>query len=227
MPPNSSTQPPPKDSEPFRTVPKIAEAFRTVPNDAESFRNLRNASERNASHTLTVREATRMFEAAGTPRTERSIVNWCQLNKMGVARLDAFFDLNERRYFITPQSVELAIQEELAKASKTAEQSPPGPVPNASERKATREDDPESAPEEVKSFRQEIMDLKITNRAKDMFIEQLQKEREGFTAERAGYVEKLMGFNRKVGELEAALQQLGSGRPAQPGDAGQAPASSA
>ena len=84
---------------------------------------------------------------------------------------------------------------------------------NASERKATREDDSESAPEEVKSFRQEIMDLKITNRAKDMFIEQLQKEREGFAAERAGYVEKLMGFNRKVGELEAALHQLRSGNP--------------
>jgi len=55
------------------------------------------------------------------------------------------------------------------------------------------------------------MDLKITNRGKDYFIEQLQKERESFAQERAGYVEKLMGFNRKVGELEAALQRLTSG----------------
>ena len=142
---------------------------------------------------------------------------------MGVGRLDAFFDLNERRYFITPQSVELAIQEELAKGAKTAEQSPPGPLPNASERKTTREDDPQEEPGEAKAIRQEIMDLRITNKAKDMFIEQMQKERESFAAERAGYVERLMGFNREVGELKAALQQLGSGRPVRPTDAEQPP----
>jgi len=138
---------------------------------------------------------------------------------MGVARLDAFYDTNERKYFITPQSVELAIQEELAKAAKMGDQ--PVPFPNDSERKATREQATEADLDDMKASRQEIMDLKITNRAKDMFIEQLQKEREGFAAERAGYVEKLMGFNRKVGELEAVLQQLGSGKPAQSGDAGQ------
>jgi hypothetical protein len=143
---------------------------------------------------------------------------------MGVGRLDAFFDLNERRYFITPQSVELAIQEELAKGARTTDQPMTGPLPNASERKATREQVTDADPEDGKSFRQEIMDLKITNRAKDMFIEQLQKEREGFAQERAGYVERLMGFNRKVGELEAALQQLGSGRTGKPADAGQPPA---
>jgi hypothetical protein len=35
----------------------------------------------------------------------------------------------------------------------------------------------------------EILDLKITNRGKDYFIEQLQKEREGFAQERQTYVE--------------------------------------
>ena len=54
----------------------------------------------------------------------------------------------------------------------------------------------------------ELRDLQITNRAKDMFIEQLQKERETFSAERQGYVEKLMNFNRRVGELETQLLQL-------------------
>ena len=52
------------------------------------------------------------------------------------------------------------------------------------------------------------MDLKITNKGKDFFIEQLQKERESFAQERQGYVEKLMSFNRKVGELETSLLQL-------------------
>jgi hypothetical protein len=50
--------------------------------------------------------------------------------------------------------------------------------------------------------------LKITNRGKDYFIEQVEKEREGFAQEREGYVEKLMASNREVGELETKLLQL-------------------
>jgi hypothetical protein len=38
-----------------------------------------------------VREAARLFEEAGASRTERSIINWCQPNRQGVSRLDAFF----------------------------------------------------------------------------------------------------------------------------------------
>lgn len=50
--------------------------------------------------------------------------------------------------------------------------------------------------------------MKITNRGKDYFIEQLKKERDDFTLERKEYVEMLMTFNRKVGELETRLLQL-------------------
>jgi len=52
--------------------------------------------------------------------TERSITIWGQPNKSGIARLDASFDPNERCYFITPQSAELAIQQAKAKAVKRA-----------------------------------------------------------------------------------------------------------
>ena len=62
-----------------------------------------------------MREVARLFEQAGVPRTERSIIKWCRLNWQGVARLDAFFDENERRYYITPQSVTRAIEDERAK----------------------------------------------------------------------------------------------------------------
>ncbi|HWX21513.1 MAG TPA: hypothetical protein VN578_16550 [Candidatus Binatia bacterium] len=65
-----------------------------------------------------MREVARMFEAAGVARTERSITNWCQPNKSGMARLDSYFDPNERKYYISPQSVDLAIAEEKAKAVK-------------------------------------------------------------------------------------------------------------
>ena len=53
----------------------------------------------------------------------------------------------------------------------------------------------------AEAIRQEIANMQVTNRAKDLFIEQLQKDREH-------YVEQLMDFNRKFGELETKLLQL-------------------
>jgi hypothetical protein len=55
--------------------------------------------------------------------------------------------------------------------------------------------------ENADAVRQEIANMQVTNRAKDLFIEQLQKDREH-------YVEQLMEFNRKFGELETKLLQL-------------------
>jgi hypothetical protein len=200
----------PNDSEGFRTVPNLAEPFGNLPHDAEAFRMTRNISERKENHTLTVRDVARMFEAAGVGRTERSIINWCQPNKSGVARLDCYFDPNDRKYYITPQSVELAISEERAKAAKImSSHELEEKVPNPAEDQGKPM--PGLLGEEagdIKALKQEIMDLKITNRGKDYFIEQLQKERESFAEERQGYVEKLMNFNRKVGELETRLLQL-------------------
>jgi len=60
------------------------------------------------------------------------------------------------------------------------------------------------------------MDLKITNRGKDFFIEQLKSGYEDFAVERQGYVEKLMTFNRKVGELENRLLQLDRSKEPEP-----------
>jgi hypothetical protein len=48
-----------------------------------------------------------------------------------------------------------------------------------------------------------IRDLEITNRAKDYFIKQLQKERDGF-------FDQLLNASRKVGELETKLFQIES-----------------
>jgi len=159
---------------------------------------------------LTVREAARLFETAGVARTERSITNWCQPNRTGVARLDAYYDPNERKYFITPQSVELAIAEEKAKAAKvnepaepfgkkSADSEPFRVVPKDAESKAV----PESNDDEgrIKELERENLDLKITNRGKDYLIEQMQNERNKF-------FDQVMAANRKVGELETKLMQL-------------------
>ena len=197
-------------SYPFGRIPNNSAPFGTVPQDAEGFRILPEATERKESHTLTVREVARMFESAGVARTERSIINWCQPNKLGIPRLDAYFDPNERRYFISSQSVELAIKEEQAKAAKSVGDTGPGSnVPKNSESPANSP--PAGANGEVSnipSLQQELMDLKITNRAKDYFIEQLNNERESFALERKDYVEKLINSNRQIGELETKLLQL-------------------
>jgi hypothetical protein len=200
-------------AERFRMVPNASETLGMVRNGAEAFGNVPHDSERKENHILTVRDTARMFEAAGVSRTERSIVNWCQPNRTGPARLDAYFDPNERKYFITPQSVELAIAEEKAKAAKlnnAAEafgKAPQAPEPfrtaqTTSEPKAQNEPDSEGAKSRILQLERENVDLKITNWAKDIAMERMQKEREKF-------FDQLIAASRKMGELENKLLQLG------------------
>ncbi len=202
------------DAEAFRTVPKASETFGKVRNHSERFGNVPHASERKENHSLTVREAARLFEAAGVARTERSITNWCQPNRTGVARLDAYFDPNERKYYISPQSVELAIAEEEAKAAKLNEPAEAfGKTPEAAEAFRTTphaaetgnkaESTSEAETSRVKELERENLDLKIANRGKDYLIDQLKDERTGF-------FEQLLTANRKVGELESKLLGLES-----------------
>jgi hypothetical protein len=195
-----------KDSAGFGNVPNGSEPFRNVRNDAEGFRTFPKAAERTENHTLTVREAAKLFEAAGVARTERSIVNWCQPNRHNISRLDSYFDPNERKYYLTPQSVERVIQEEIQRTKKTPEPAASEPfrtVPN----EAARPQEPavvsDDDIERVKELERENLDLKIANRGKDMFIEQMQKERNGF-------FDQLLAATRKVGELETKLLQLES-----------------
>ena len=175
-----------------------------MPKDAEEFGKVPQVAERKENHTLTVRETARMFETAGVARTERSIINWCQPNRQGIARLDSYYDPNERKYFITPQSVETAIQEEIQRAKKSTDVpdsesfgSHVEPVKHSSATATAKAADERK----VQELEREIMDLKITNRGKDMFIEQLKSER-------AGFFEQLMSANRTVGQLETKLHQL-------------------
>jgi len=194
----------PNDAERSGTVPNDSEAFGTVRNAAEPFRTVRNSSERSNHHTLTVREVARMFEQAGVPRTERSIVKWCQPNAQGIARLDAYLDTNERRYFITPESVNRAIEEEKSRqeAAKNSARSFSSLVgEEAPSEAAPKRSEPVSESHEAK-----IRDLEITNRVKDHYIERLEKQIDAFDRERQHYVEQLMNSSHRLGELEVRLQ---------------------
>jgi hypothetical protein len=204
---NQSSPPP----ESFRAVPHNAEGsiafpqasveFRTVPNVAEDFGKVPQIAARNENHTLTVRETARMFESAGVARTERSIINWCQPNRQGITRLDCYYDPNERKYYITSQSVEAVIQEEIQRAKKSTEAtsaetfgSPVAHVKHPGNANNTDE-------LRLQELEREIIDLRIANRGKDYLIDQLKGERTGF-------FEKLLSANRTVGELERRLRQL-------------------
>ncbi len=202
-------------SETFRTVPNPSEAFRNLPNDSEAFRNVPNLSERKENHILTAREVTHLFEEAGVPRTERSIINWCHPDKHGVSRLDCFYDANERKYFITPQSVDRAINEEQAKAktntmpnaSETAHAVPNDGASDARERSHMERETVEDI-ERMKELEKAVRDLEITNRAKDYFIDRLEADRERFAAERERWMQQLVTQSRTIGQLETQLLQL-------------------
>lgn len=92
---------------PNRSEPQAFEApeQRTAPTCGTAHENL----------TITVREAARIFEEAGVPRTERAITNWCNPNARGIVRLECCYHEGERKYYISPASVQRAIMEERKK----------------------------------------------------------------------------------------------------------------
>ncbi len=193
--------PVPQNAKMSPDIPQTSVEFRTVPNAAEDFGKVPQTAERKENHTLTVRETARMFEAAGVARTERSVINWCQPNRQGIPRLDSYYDPNERKYYITPQSVEAVIQEELQRVKKSTEGAD---VETFGSRvahvkhlgnKNTVDD------RRIEELEREIFDLKIANRGKDYLIEQIKEER-------AEWFDQLLSANHKVGELENRLLQL-------------------
>ena len=193
--------PVPQNAETSFDVPQAAAEFRTTPKAAEDFGKIPQAAERKENHTLTVRETARMFETAGVARTERSIINWCQPNRQGIARLDSYFDPNERKYYITPQSVEAVIQEEIQRANKSSET----PASESFGSSVAHVKHPGNAnlsdEKRLKDLEREIFDLQIANRGKDYLIGELSKERKSF-------FDQLLNANRIVGQLETKLNQL-------------------
>lgn len=201
----------------------VAEDFGKLPNDSEGFGNVPNRSERKENHVLTVHSVARMFEDAGVARTERSVTNWCQPDKNGVAKLDCFYDQNERKYYITPQSVERAIEEErskvisaelphvsetvasIPKASETFRTVPHVSEPIAPEQPAHQQNETANlSPDLMK----ELQELRVEKRYwetekkfQEMWIKQLQTEREAF-------VPQLVEQSRTIGQLETKTEIL-------------------
>ena len=196
-------RPLPQSAEVPFNVPQASAEFRTVPKATEDFGKVPQVAERNENHTLTVRETARMFEAAGVARTERSVINWCQPNRQGITRLDSYYDQNERKYYITPQSVEAVIQEEIQRANKSNETSNSEPFGTPMAHVKHSGNVNAAANKRLKELEREIFDLRIANRGKDYLIDELNKERNRF-------FDQLLNANRTVGQLETKLNQLES-----------------
>jgi hypothetical protein len=62
--------------------------------------------------------------------------------------------------------------------------------------------------ERIKELERENFDLKITNRVKDYFVEELKKEREYFEAVRQDMTQKMIEQSQRVGELQVKVYQL-------------------
>ena len=106
-----------KPIDPFKASDADKNGAEDIPkNGVEPQRTAPTCSQEHSEHTITIREAARIFEEAGVPRTERAITNWCNQNARGVARLDCCHNEVERKYYITPASIHRAVKEERKKS---------------------------------------------------------------------------------------------------------------
>ena len=195
----------PEKMETSARIPQPSVAFRTVPNLSEEFGKVPQVAERHENHTLTVRETARLFEAAGAARTERSIINWCQLNRQGIARLDSYYDPNERKYYITPQSVEAVIQEEIQRSKKSGEATNSegfGSAVTHVKHSTSHDNRKTDGARKIEELERTVNDLKLSNQVKDLFIELLKNER-------AQVFDIILLANRPTSQLTAELNQSG------------------
>ena len=157
-------------------------------------------------HALTTNEATKLFERAGFPRSQRSMERYCKSGE-----LDCVVDPDEERYYITMASIDRVIGKlEEIKARHVqlgtdkrdpvkggdAGQSRPSPdVGN---------DAPESdndSGKRIKELEFKLRDAEIGSRAKDLHIERQ-------NAERDWLLNQLIEGSRRIGILETKLLQL-------------------
>lgn len=178
---------------PFGNVPHDAEGFRRVPPplDVELF-------------DVPIREAVRLFEAAGVPRSERTLVNWCRQNRQGIARFRCYFEETERRYLITRESVEQVIAEEQARvAARGQEEAHGAPAPSTPATPANGE------PARVKELELQVRDLTVATRVKDELLSQAERRE-------LALLDKVEAQARLNGALETRLLAIEGPKDAPP-----------
>jgi chromosome segregation ATPase len=163
---------------------------------------------RTDKHALTTKDVQVLFDRAGLPRNQRSIERYCKSGK-----LDAFYEPDEQRYFVTQESAERLISQlkeiqtriqqsahAVSNEKPLADHDRQRPTMSAYDDRAVKNED-----SRIRELENQIRDLQITNKAKDMFIDRLQNERDSFLSE-------LMDRSERIGRLETQLLQLQASR---------------
>ena len=110
-----------------------------------------------------------------------------------------------RSQIVIDSKKQLEVVEEPARESSATTNNTPKDFEKQSPAPSTT---PGSDADSLQALRKEIANLQVTNQVKALMVEQLQKDREHSDAERRQYIEELMNTTRKLGEMEAKLQQL-------------------
>ena len=169
-----------------------------------------------ARHTLSVVEALTIFEQAGVPRSARTIHRYCRSGILACIRTDT--ELGER-FLIDRTSVDNRI-EHLQKLQHLLETTSVATRPDvtrydgsgraAARSDSPRRDDDDTAPD-IRKLEEEVLHLKIDNRAKEIVINQLVDERKSF-------VGQITQQAKQIGELGTRLRQLIAPRPSSEGE---------
>lgn len=223
-------------TEEFSNLQNPYEHFRSIQNTSEDFSNIQRSSERaggigrgkkyagaetpeheyDRNDYMIMEETYALFEQEGERRSVRMIAEYCKNGE-----LVCFYDSDDKRWHITRASVENKIGK--IKALNARKVAPPSMSTSehiseataapaqATDRHQERGDEPQESSDAIKKLEQENLDLKIVNKGKDYFIEQLKKERDDFIA-------KIENNSRVIGVLETKLLQLEAPRPAATAD---------
>ena len=166
-----------------------------------------------------VESASAMFADAGVPKSPRTISRYCELGHLDCSKADT---KTGEKYLITKDSIVRRIEEVRQQLDNTRHgesldntrhgESRNATVPTESDTGADMrpelhaenlKDENEELKKENKRLEGDVRDLRITNQAKDQFIEMVQRERSEF-------VELIQSKSHRIGALETELRQLES-----------------
>jgi hypothetical protein len=197
------------------------------------------SSVRREEHNLTTREALQLFETAGLPRNQRSIERYCADGK-----LDAFFDSDEQRYFISRASVERLIghlQEIKARHEAVGVVSParsdgirpaatlPRHEPDVRQPEAEHpriqelEGEVATLKSEIKNLEEKHFTVSYEKKASEQMVtmmrEQIKEDRKEFFQQMDKLVKEMGETKQLVGQLETQLKQIAAPTPHGPSGA--------
>jgi hypothetical protein len=180
------------------------------------------SSVRREEHNLTTREALQLFEAAGLPRNQRSIERYCADGK-----LDAFFDSDEQRYYISRASVERLIGHLLEIKARHDAVSVVGPSvsdgirPGTTQSRQVHDKQTDPPPQadvaKLKDLEDKLFNLEVDKRATEkvnnILREQIKEDRAQYFQQLQEFVKELSDTKQLVGELQTQVKRLDAPKP--------------